>query len=119
MSYIARYFQPSEWRCKCGVCGGDPAYAPLADELLMRLDLLRWALGEPVAITSGWRCPEHNIAVGGVQGSRHTAGRAADITNTKYFPVLCSLVRRLQDLPRWRVRYFEINATSKYIHIDV
>lgn len=42
------------------------------------LQPLRDALGEPIAITSGYRCPEVNRLVGGVVNSQHTRGEAAD-----------------------------------------
>jgi len=57
-----------------------------APELLPRLVLLaemleriRSTLGAPVTITSGYRCPALNIAVGGATSSDHTRGHAADI----------------------------------------
>lgn len=44
------------------------------------LDPLREAWGRPLRVTSGYRCPELNQAVGGVPHSQHTMGEAADIT---------------------------------------
>ena len=43
------------------------------------LEPLRQYVGEPVIISSGYRCNELNKAVGGVSGSQHTKGEAADI----------------------------------------
>lgn len=43
------------------------------------LDPLREAWGSPVDVTSGYRCPELNKAVGGVRNSQHMTGQAADI----------------------------------------
>ena len=43
------------------------------------LDPLRQAMGFPVIISSGYRCPELNAAVGGVPNSRHLQGKAVDI----------------------------------------
>ena len=40
---------------------------------------LRDAWGEPLAINSGYRCPEVNKAVGGVPTSGHTKGEACDV----------------------------------------
>ena len=48
----------------------------LVDEVLQPL---RDAWGEPLAINSGYRCPEANKAVGGVPTSQHTKGEAADV----------------------------------------
>ena len=36
-------------------------------------------LGDTIIITSGYRSPEVNKAVGGVENSQHTRGQAADI----------------------------------------
>lgn len=50
------------------------------------LDPLREAYGEPIIVSSGYRCPELNKAVGGAASSQHTLGQAADIhtkSNTK------------------------------------
>ncbi len=44
------------------------------------LDPLREAWGKPITVTSGYRCPALNKAVGGVPTSMHMSGRAADIT---------------------------------------
>lgn len=43
------------------------------------LDPLREMYGKPIYISSGYRCPELNKAVGGVSGSQHKTGQAADI----------------------------------------
>ena len=40
---------------------------------------LRDAWGAPLAINSGYRCPEVNQAAGGVPTSQHTKGDAADV----------------------------------------
>lgn len=43
------------------------------------LDPLREAYGKPIVVTSGFRCPRLNRAVGGVAKSQHMKGEAADI----------------------------------------
>ena len=43
------------------------------------LQPLRDYVGAPVHINSGYRCPELNVAVGGVKNSQHCRGEAADI----------------------------------------
>ena len=43
------------------------------------LQPLRDYLEKPVVISSGYRCSEVNKAVGGVSGSQHLKGEAADI----------------------------------------
>lgn len=44
------------------------------------LDPLREAYGKPIKVTSGYRCPKLNRAVGGTASSQHLKGEAADIT---------------------------------------
>lgn len=43
-----------------------------------KLELVRQALGKPIIITSGYRCPALNARVGGVATSAHTKGLAVD-----------------------------------------
>lgn len=47
--------------------------------LANRLEKVRAILGHPLTITSGYRCPALNAAVGGVGDSAHLHGLAADI----------------------------------------
>lgn len=70
-------FTPGELACK-----GTGAAFPLSadtEAFLDRLQALRDALGFPFVITSGYRSPAHNSAVGGVGDSPHVKGRAVDI----------------------------------------
>lgn len=50
------------------------------------LDKLREAYGQPIIVSSGYRCTALNNAVGGAKTSQHLLGQAADIhtkSNTK------------------------------------
>ena len=44
----------------------------------IKLEFVRQALGKPINITSGYRCPALNARVGGVSTSAHTKGLAVD-----------------------------------------
>lgn len=44
------------------------------------LDPLREYVQMPIRVTSGYRCKELNLAVGGTKRSYHISGQAADIT---------------------------------------
>ena len=59
------------------------------------LDPLRKAWGAPIIVTSGYRCPRLNAAVGGARRSQHTLGQAADIRTVSNSP---EDNRRLRDL---------------------
>lgn len=50
------------------------------------LDPLREAWGQPVIVTSGYRSPRLNQAVGGSSTSQHTKGEAADIRSVSDKP---------------------------------
>lgn len=79
---LSENFTQKEFACKC--CGECIAISP---KLLAVLEELRADLGavEPIAvvITSGYRCPAHNAAVGGAPKSQHMQGIAADIRVVK------------------------------------
>ena len=47
--------------------------------LISALDKIREQYGKPIIVTSGYRCPELNKAVGGVKSSQHVKGEAADL----------------------------------------
>lgn len=47
------------------------------------LDPLRARYGHPINVSSGYRCPRLNKAVGGAATSQHVRGEAADIYVTK------------------------------------
>lgn len=63
-----------------GIDNSLPAYLMSnAKALAERLQLIRDALGVPITISSGYRCPELNKAVGGSKTSQHQLCLAADI----------------------------------------
>lgn len=87
------------------------------------LDPLREAWGQPIIVTSGYRCPKLNKAVGGSSTSQHTKGEAADIRtvsdrpedNRKLLDLLLSL-----DLPFDQVinEYPDAMGNPDWIHVS-
>jgi len=73
---LSRHFHLKEFECKCGKCKETIVSA----EHLRLLQELREHFDSPVLISSAYRCPAHNIAVGGVTSSQHPKGLATDIT---------------------------------------
>ena len=55
-----------------------------AQALVERLQLIRDTLDVPITISSGYRCPELNKAVGGTKSSQHQLCLAADIRAKGY-----------------------------------
>lgn len=57
------------------------------------LDPIREKFGNPIMVTSGYRCPQLNAACGGSPTSAHKLGQAADIDtsdNTRLWDVITS-----------------------------
>lgn len=72
MGDLSRHFDRSEFRCHhCG-------RVEVSQLLVARLELLRATIGRPLKIVSGFRCAEHNRAVGGAPHSEHLTGNAVD-----------------------------------------
>ncbi|MDH8702593.1 zinc D-Ala-D-Ala carboxypeptidase [Dysgonomonadaceae bacterium PH5-43] len=57
------------------------------------LQPLRDACGQPLSISSGYRCRKLNEAVGGSSSSDHTHGRAVDITTDNPMAILAWVCR--------------------------
>lgn len=74
-----KYFKMKEFECSDGCVM--PASVRENIEALVEnvLDPARERLGMPIRVNSGYRCARHNAAVGGVVGSQHLRGEAADI----------------------------------------
>ena len=70
------HFNVREFRCSCG----KSHETLLASELVDKLEQLYTALNcSKIIVTSGYRCPEHDKAVGGTSSGQHTKGTAADV----------------------------------------
>lgn len=80
------------------------------------LDTFREELGHPIFVSSGYRTPEVNDAVGGVPNSLHLRGRAADIwTSELQFENLVDVINR----HRRELTEFIVNRYKGYIHIAI
>lgn len=74
LPWLSDHFAVREVACKhCG-------QAYVRRELLRALEEWRAELGRPIPLISGYRCPDHNRAVGGAKYSMHVQGYAADPT---------------------------------------
>ena len=76
---LTKNFNLNEFACKGSVSGCCQGAVKVSPVLVLQLQKLREKLDRPVIITSGYRCETHNERVGGVPGSYHLYGMAADI----------------------------------------
>lgn len=71
-------FKIEEFNCKSGAKMPSNVLANVL-RLMNNLQALRNEVKRPITITSGYRSPAHNRAIGGAKNSRHMFGDAADI----------------------------------------
>ena len=74
----AEHFYVHEAACPCG-CGFGRHAEDINADLVALLEAVREEVGHPLFVNSWCRCPTHNTAVRGVDGSVHTLGQAADL----------------------------------------
>ncbi|MEM5852928.1 MAG: D-Ala-D-Ala carboxypeptidase family metallohydrolase [Candidatus Aenigmatarchaeota archaeon] len=102
-----KYFRPEEFACKCSIHKNIPVY-DMDESLVLTLDRFRSMLGVPILITSGYRCPEHNAAIGGAFNSFHTKKQAVDFTLSQ-----TARTKLLTKLPEFYK--FQANGIERYI----
>ena len=106
-----KYFKPEEFKCQCGKCGH--GFDMMDKQLLEMLDKLREEAGIPLVISSAYRCPEHNKAIGGVANSAHSQGKAVDIRcrdSHNRFKILKAT---------FTVGFRRIEPKETWVHVDV
>lgn len=107
-----KYFDRSEFACKCGKCGGYPVEPK--EKLIKVADRVRKHFGKPATVSSGVRCSQHNANVCGVSNSRHLSGKAMDFSvqgiggNT--------LLAYVQKQPEIRYAYV---IEGNWVHMDI
>jgi len=100
-------FSLHEFQCKDG--SHQVRLHPL---LLAHLQQLRTTLGRPITITSGYRNPSHNKAVGGSPTSQHLLGTAADIQVAGI--TIDQLARHATE-----IGFTGIGRYPNFLHVDV
>ena len=114
---LSPHFNAREFRCSCG----KSHETLLASELVDKLESLYTALNcSKIIVTSGYRCPEHDKAVGGTSSGQHTKGTAADVCcyGQDGQPISSKTVCcKAQDLGFGGIA--NITSSYQYTHLDV
>ena len=114
---LSPHFNAREFRCQCG----QSHETLIASELVDKLETLYTALNcSKIIVTSGYRCPEHDKAVGGTSSGQHTKGTAADVCcyGQDGQPISSKTVCcKAQDLGFGGIA--NITSSYQYTHLDV
>lgn len=114
---LSPHFNAREFRCQCG----QSHETLIASELVDNLEALYTALNcSKIIVTSGYRCPEHDKAVGGTSSGQHTKGTAADVCcyGQDGQPISSKTVCcKAQDLGFGGIA--NITSSYQYTHLDV
>ena len=114
MPMDTKNFKVSEFACHC--CGKNK----IDQKVIDMCQKIRDALGVPVRVNSGYRCATHNAKVGGVKGSKHTLGMAADLSSSLSAVDMFNTVKKLQaagELPE--LGYCILYRKKNFIHVDI
>ena len=107
MTKLSKDFEQWEFACGCG-CGYDDIDPKLVD----KLQCLRDLVGKPIVVTSGCRCHDYNLHIGGVIDSPHLDGLAADIQVEGMTPIALAILAN-------RIQYIRIGIYPVHVHIDI
>lgn len=106
-------FKVKEFACKC--CGENCITQPVID----MCQTIRSEMKVPVRINSGYRCVKHNAAVGGVKGSFHTQGLAADLSCSKGGEAIYLAIQKLwKDGQLPHLKWCKYYKKKNFVHID-
>ena len=112
MSKLTEHFTSSEMNCPCMDCIDNDSGKGIDRGLVDALEVVRLVYDQPIHITSGVRCEQHNKDVGGKSTSEHLDGKAVDIRvdNSRARYELLSLLF---------VHFNRIGIGSNFVHVGV
>ena len=114
---LSAHYNVQEFRCKCGSTHD----ILISSELIDKLEQLHAAFHcSKIIVTSGYRCPTHDKAVGGTGSGQHTKGTAADICCYAQDGSIISsklVCCEAQDIGFTGIA--NIDSSYQYTHVDV
>lgn len=116
----SKYFRKEEFRCPCGKCSGYPKNG-IYKSLVDNMNFLRTFHGKSITITSGYRCPTYNKAIGGDANSAHLLGGACDwnFTNKVFSQAQKNeIIAFIKKMPNYHYSYSNQSNMYNAIHID-
>ena len=108
----------SQWAARAGITN-DPGPVELDNlkRLAAQMEIVRYALGCPIIVTSGYRCPEVNRHVGGSSTSMHVQGLACDFI-APGFGTPYQIARHLETVPSVRFDQL-IHEFGRWVHLGL
>jgi hypothetical protein len=89
--------------------------------LAVEFERVRAAVGQSITVTSAYRTPAHNQAVGGKPQSQHIEGRALDLAcphGVEWAAFRTAVLRALGDADS-AVRYACLYPAQGFVHVDI
>ncbi len=105
--------------CPCGACQPFTQRPGINPRLVRKLQQMQATILEAelvfkLDVTSGYRCSEHNKAVGGTPLSMHLAGDAVDLGTNGDASIAYAIVDAAMI---WNVSFIEV--CPRHVHIDI
>ena len=112
---LSEHFNSYEFRCGLGrPCACTTIL--IDDKLVEFLEQIRQHFGQPITITSAYRCESYNRSIGGATGSRHSKGQAADIVVKGVSPK--EVAKYAESIGVLGIGLYETASDGYFTHID-
>ena len=112
---LSEHFNSYEFRCGLGrPCACTTIL--IDDKLVEFLEQIRQHFGQPITITSAYRCENYNRSIGGAAGSRHSKGQAADIVVKGVSPR--EVAKYAESIGVLGIGLYETASDGYFTHID-
>lgn len=110
---LSKNFRVSEFLCHGSSCCST---GKIDADLVTILQKIRDHFGKPVYISSAYRCPTWNKEVGGVSGSYHLRGQAADIKVEGVAPA--EVAKYAESIGVLGIGLYETSTDGYFVHVD-